>query len=105
MVRTNIQQFRAALTDRANQTAPMRAYREIAHRSTPADAQVGAGWVGWPPAVDAVRGDCLQWTREGGPPAAVAGWTQWPDGAAATPARRETRPAGWGDRSTPPARA
>jgi len=122
MNRISIEQFRAALADPADRTAPMRAYRQIAHRSAPAGARVGAEWVTWPPAVNAARGDWVPWgaeaqaagdwlqrTREGGQPAAAAkipaGWVNWPDGAAATPAAAETRMAGWGDWSAPPVAA
>lgn len=47
MARTDIQQFRTALADGANQTALMRAYREIARRLTPAGGRVGSDWVAW----------------------------------------------------------
>ena len=104
-MRTGIQQFRAALTDHANQTTLMRGYRELAGGPLPMGSRVGVDWGAWPPAVNAVQSDWLQWTREGGQPAATAGWMQWPDGAAATPARGETRLAGWGDWSNPPAAA
>lgn len=49
MARTNIQQFRAALADGANQTPPMRAYRTIARGTIPDSA--GVDWPQWPAAV------------------------------------------------------
>ncbi|MFL5540507.1 MAG: hypothetical protein ACJ8J0_16065 [Longimicrobiaceae bacterium] len=95
MTRTSIQQFRASLLDGADQTAAMRAYRQIALRPAPADGRVGVEWAAWP-AVEATAGDWIPW---GAAPAA-AGWMEWQGGPAAAP-----RLAGWGDWSTPPAPA
>ena len=64
MSRITIQQFRAALADAADQSRPLRAYREITRR-TAADARVAGDWAVWPPV------------------AAAAGWVAWPDGAGA----------------------
>ena len=83
MTRTSIQQFRASLTDGADQTAAMRAYRQIALRPAPADGRVGVEWAAWAAAE-----------------AAATGWMEWQGDPAAAP-----RLAGWGDWSTPPAPA
>jgi len=94
VTRTSIQQFRASLVDGADQTAPMRAYRQITRHPAPADGRVGADWVTWPPAASAA-GDCVPW----GAAASSAGWMEWPDSATAS------RLAGWGDWTAPPAPA
>ena len=88
MPRTSIQQFRAALTNRADQSAPMRAYRRIARQPASAAARVGGEWATWPPAL-AVAGDWVPW---GALASAAAG--ERPAGA---------RFAAWGDWATPPA--
>jgi hypothetical protein len=95
MTRTSIQQFRASLADGADQTAAMRAYRQIARRPAPADGRVGIDWPTWPPAA-AAGGDWVPW---GAAPIST-GWVEWQDDPAAAP-----RLAGWGDWSTPPAPA
>ena len=84
MPRTSIQQFRAALTNRADQSAPMRAYRRIARQPASAAAQMGGDWGAWPPAL-AAAGDSIPW------------------GAAASERWVGARFAAWGEWSTPPA--
>lgn len=121
MNRTTIQQFRASLAGDADQTALMRAYRALTRRPAPADGKVGADWPVWNAAAATqddwvpggaqtrAFGDWLQWTREAGTPIAIgtsappAGWVEWPDGQAAREREPQTRLAGWGDWSTPPA--
>ena len=64
MSRISIQQFHAALADTADQSRPLRAYREITRR-TAADARIAGEWTVWPPV------------------AAAAGWVPWPEAAGA----------------------
>jgi len=75
-MRTGIQQFRAALTDRANQTVLMRGYRELARRPVPAGSRAGVEWATWPPAAAGSAGDWGPWAAT--PAAARFGeWGQW----------------------------
>ena len=64
MSRTSIQQFRAALADTANQSGPLRAYREFTRRPA-LDARTAGDWPTWPPV------------------AAAAGWIPWANEAVA----------------------
>jgi hypothetical protein len=64
MSRITIRQFHAALANAADQSRPLRAYREITRR-TAADACIAGDWAVWPPA------------------AAVATWRPWPEVAGA----------------------
>jgi len=88
MPRTSIQQFRAALTNGADQSPLTRAYRQIARGLAPGAARIGGEWVTWPPAM-AAGGDWILWA---GRPAS---------------AERQARPrfAAWGDWAAPPATA
>lgn len=91
MPRISIQQFRAALSDRSDQGAAMRAYRELARR-----AEVAAGlhlgeWATWPPAL-ATAGEWIPWGAQ-------------PASAAASERQAGARFAAWGDWATPPATA
>ncbi|MFL5540508.1 MAG: hypothetical protein ACJ8J0_16070 [Longimicrobiaceae bacterium] len=88
MPRTSIQQFRAALTDGADQSPLMRAYRRIANVPASVAAMAGGEWVTWPPAL-----------------AAAGEWIPWGAQPAASERQAGPRFAAWGDWSTPPAAA
>jgi len=49
MPRTSIQQFRADLASRSEQSALVRAYRELARRRDVATGMIHHEWAVWPP--------------------------------------------------------
>jgi len=85
MQKMSIQQFRAALTDHASPSGPLRAYREIGRRPRAMAGIETRGWIPWE--------------------AATAGWAEWPEAGAPSSRAPAARFAAWGDWSGPPSPA